>query len=357
MTKGTPTHKGNPTIVDVAERAKVSKSTVSNVVRGSDRVAAATIARVQLAIAELGYKPNGLARQFVQQRTTMLGVLTGDLANPFYGELSKRVERCAFERGYTAMFSNIEDSDARALTRIRAMTEHRVAGIIFLALFTASESIRAEIGDDVPVVFAGMRERWGSSASTNETAGGRIATEHLLELGHERIAFLTSPHIERRAARERHAGYQGAIRAAGLEPRRLIHWDAGSEMAVVDRQPKALFDEIRGEYGATAVFCANDLAAIALLDYCDRHAIKVPGELSIVGFDDVNLAELERISLTTIRQPLDLMAEAAVETVISGAEGHTDTTTHRVFEPSLIVRSSTGPIKPSRKQPLEPKKA
>jgi len=334
----------NPTIFDVAKRARVSKSTVSNVVRGSDCVAPATSARVQAAILDLGYRPNGLARQFVQQRTTMLGVLTGDLSNPFYAELSKRVERSAFERGYTALFSNIEDSDERALTRVRAMTEQRAAGIIFLALFTPANSIRREIGNSVPVVFAGTRERWGHSASVNETSGGRRATEHLLSLGHKRIAFLTSPHIEPRVTEARHAGYLSALVAAGVEPLDLIDWAEGSETALVAGKPKNVLDQIRGTDGATAVFCANDLAAIALLDLCDRHAIDVPSELSIVGFDDVPFAGLERISLTTITQPLDLIAQAAVDSVVNRAEGDTSGKRHDVFDPSLTVRGSTGKL-------------
>ena len=336
-----------PTIVDVAELANVSKSTVSNVVRGTVGVAPQTRDRVERAIADLGYRPNALARQFVQQRTTLIGVLVGDLDNPFYGELSKRVERCAFEHGYTTMFCNIEGPDEYALPRVRAMVEQRVAGVVLLTLFARTPVIEAELEGRVPVVFAGLREQWGDSVSTSDAAGGRLAIEHLIQLDHRRIAFVTSPHVEQRAERARYNSYRSTMRAAGLQARPPIHWDAGSETATIRREVRPLLDEIRGG-GATAAFCANDLAAIALLDFCDRHAIKVPDALSVVGFDDVYLAGLMRISLTTVRQPLDQIAATAVDVVMSRLDGTlVGPARHVVAAPSLVVRASTA--KPRRR--------
>ena len=132
-----------PTIFDVAALAGVSKSTVSNVIRGTDGVAVATRERVQRAVKILGYRPNVLARQFVQQRTTILGVLVGDLDNPFYAEMAKRVERYAYDAGYTAMFCNIEggEGDDFALSRVESLLEQRVAGIVFLAFFGRSPDV------------------------------------------------------------------------------------------------------------------------------------------------------------------------------------------------------------------------
>src|ERR687886_1977179 len=148
-----------PTIFDVAALAGVSKSTVSNVVRGGDGVAPATRARVEGAVERLGYRPNALARQLVRQRTNIVGVLVGDLANPFYAQLARGVERCAAARGYRVMFSNIEEDE----NAVEALLEQRVAGFVFLALPAGAPAVDHR----VPAVFAGLRERWGDSVAVS----------------------------------------------------------------------------------------------------------------------------------------------------------------------------------------------
>ncbi|HEX8854176.1 MAG TPA: LacI family DNA-binding transcriptional regulator [Thermoleophilaceae bacterium] len=332
----------NPTIFDVAALAGVSKSTVSNVVRGNDGVSAATRARVERAIEILGYRPNVLARQFVSQRTTILGVLVGDLDNPFYGDLAKRLERLAFRSGYTTMFCNIEgagDEEADfAASRVEALLEQRPAGVVFLAFFGRSPDIAAALGG-VPVVFAGLREDWGDSVAVSNSAGGKLATEHLLDLGHRRIAYLTTHSLERRAHVARHRGYQAAMRGAGVDPAPPIHWGPGSEEATVKGADLSLLDQLRD---TTAVFCSNDIGAIAVLEYADRHGLRVPEDLSVVGFDDVHLASLARISLTTIRQPFDDIARIAVDTLLGRLSGTLEgPPRHTQLAPALVVRSST----------------
>jgi LacI family transcriptional regulator len=335
----------SPTIFDVAALAGVSKSTVSNVIRGTDGVAAATRERVDRAIEILGYRPNVLARQFVQQRTTILGVLVGDLDNPFYAEMAKRVERYAFAAGYTAMFCNIEgEEDFFALSRVESLLEQRVAGVLFLAFFGRSPDVQRRLNATAPVVFAGLREDWGDSVSVSDSGGARLATGHLIDLGHRRIAYLTTDHVEARASRPRLAGYRSVMRAAGASAGPAMTWAADSEHATVKGQDVPLLDQLTGPRGVTAVFCSNDLGAIALLEVTDRHGIAVPDELSIVGFDNVHLAGLARISLTTVSQPFDDIARMGVAAVLGRLSGAiTGAFRHEVVKPSLIVRSSTGP--------------
>jgi LacI family transcriptional regulator len=331
-----------PTILDVAAHARVSKSTVSNVVRGSDGVAEETRRRVQEAIATLGYRPNALARQFVRQRTTILGVLVGDLENPFYAEMAKGVERYAFERGYTAMLCNIEGSPDFAVSRVEALVEQHVAGLVFLALFGGVDRIRAALDPATPAVFAGLREDWADSVSVSDRAGAKLAMQHLVDLGHERIAYLTSSHVEERASRGRHAGAQSVLRAAGLSGGPAVYWDGEGEVARVGGRPVTLLSLFKGRERHTAVLCSNDLQAIALLEFADRQSLRVPEDLAVVGFDDIHLAGLARISLSTVRQPIDALAAAAVDTVVGRLEGRTTgPATHRSLEPSLVVRGST----------------
>jgi len=344
-TNGDAAQVREPTIFDVAALAGVSKSTVSNVVRGTDGVSERTRARVERAIAILNYRPNALARQFVRQRTTLLGVLVGDLDNPFYGDIAKRLERVAFEHGYTTMFCNIEgEDDDFAVSRVEAILEQRPAAIVFLAFYGRSPDIQAALRGSVPVAFAGLREDWGDSVSVSNSQGGALATQHLIDLGHRRIAYVTTPSVEQRAGQARHRGYQAAMRTAGATHHAPLHWNPGSEHATLRGRRVPLADHIGGAGGATAVFCSNDIGAIAMLDHADRHGIRVPEDLSVVGFDDVPLASLARISLTTVAQPLDDIARQAVESVLARLDGSvTGPPRHIRVSPSLVVRSSTAP--------------
>jgi LacI family transcriptional regulator len=337
------------TIFEVAALAGVSKSTVSNVVRGAEGVAEGTRERVLEAIARLGYRPNVLARQFVQQRTTTLGVLVGDLDNPFYAEMAKLIERWGFHHGYTAMFCNIEGDDDLAVAGVESLLEQRVAGIVFLAFFGRSPDIEQLLRQRVPVVFVGLREEWGDSVAVNDAAGARLATEHLIELGHRRIAYMTTPAVERRADRARQAGYREAMRRAGLTPLPPVRWAPGEELATIGGRPAPLTDVLKGPECPTGWFVSNDLGAIGLQEYMDLHGLHVPGDVSLVGFDNVSLSGLARISLTTVAQPLDELARRGVERLVEliehGGENHPGARRPRVVTVpvQLVVRGSTAP--------------
>jgi LacI family transcriptional regulator len=338
-----PLARKPPTIFEVAALAGVSKSTVSNVVRGVDGVSPDTRERVLAAIERLGYRPNALARQFVQQRTTMLGVLVGDLDNPFYAEMAKLIERWAFHHGYTAMFCNIEGEDEMAVAGVGTLIEQRVAGIVFLAFFGRSPEIEELLRRRVPVVFVGLREEWGDSVAVSDGAGARLATEHLIELGHRRIGYLTTPAVERRADRARHAGYRDAVRRAGLEPSAPVRWIPGAEEAAIGGRAVPLTEVLMGPDRPSALFVSNDLGAIALQEFIDVHGLRVPEDVSLVGFDNVSLSGLARISLTTVAQPLDELARLGVERLVERIEHGGDRHRATTVPVELVVRGSTGP--------------
>jgi LacI family transcriptional regulator len=330
------------TIFEVAALAGVSKSTVSNVVRGVDGVAVGTRERVLEAIERLGYRPNALARQFVQQRTTTLGVLVGDLVNPFYAEMAKLIERWAFHHGYTAMFCNIEGEDEMAVAGVESLLEQRVAGIVFLAFFARSPEIEELLRRRVPVVFVGLREEWGDSVAVSDGAGARVATEHLVQLGHRRISYLTTPAVERRADRARHSGYREAMRRAGLDPSPPVRWVPGSEDATVGGRAASLAEILKGPDPPTGLFVSNDLGAIALQEFIDLHGLRVPEDVSLVGFDNVSLSGLARISLTTVAQPLDELARLGVERLVHRIDGNGGRPPGPITVPvQLVVRGST----------------
>src|SRR5881396_3959101 len=166
-----PAMHRHPTILDVASHAGVSKSTVSNVVRGLPGVSEATRRRVGTAIRELGYRPNVLARQLVQQRTSILGVVGGDLANPFFAEMAKSVERHAAARGYTAMFCNTEGDSQSELAGIETLLAQRVAGVVFFAFSGDSRTMRETLQHQIPAVFVSCGADWGDVVSVDDEVG------------------------------------------------------------------------------------------------------------------------------------------------------------------------------------------
>jgi LacI family transcriptional regulator len=334
----------HPTILDVASRAGVSKSTVSNVVRGVSSVSEATRGRVVAAIEELGYRPNVLARQLVQQRTSMLGVVVGDLANPFFAEMAKSVERHAAAHGFTAMFCNTEGDSQSELAGVETLLQHRVAGIVFLAFSGDSRTMQDALSQHIPAVFVSCSAEWGDVVSVDDKLGGRLATDHLIQAGHRRIAFLSIPELEEQSDRARLEGYRLALKEAGLTGAMRISWSPPADHALLDGVERPLLDAFSGAGAATAVFASNDVAAIALQEFADRVNLKVPGDLSIVGFDDVPMAGLARIGLTTVAQPRDELARLGIATIADRIDrklkGPPRTT---LVDVRLVARRSTAP--------------
>ncbi len=332
----------HPTILDVASRAGVSKSTVSNVVRGLPGVSEQTRRRVLVAIEQLGYRPNVLARQLVQQRTSILGVVVGDLANPFFAEMAKSVERHAAARGYTAMFCNTEGDSQSELAGVETLLEHRVAGIVFLAFSGESRIMRETVEHQVPVVFVSCHESWGDVVHVDDVMGGRIATRHLAEAGHRRIAYLSIPELEDRSDHSRYQGYQEEMKAAGLGDTVRISWSPPSDHAMVDGDERSLDEVFAGPDRITAVFASNDVAGIYLQEFADRVGLRVPEDLSVVGFDDVPMAGLARIGLTTVSQPRDELARLGISTIIDRIERRLKgPPTRTLIEVKLVERAST----------------
>lgn len=328
------------TILDVARLADVSKSTVSNVIRDAKGIAPQTIARVRAAIDELGYRPNVLARQLVQQRTNVLGVVVGDLANPFFSEMTKQIEHYAGQCGYQVMFCNTQIDEHIELAGLRGLLDYRVAGLIFLAYAGDEGSARLVTNSRVPALFLACTADWGDVVSPDDEKGGRIATEHLLALGHRRIAYITDPSVEDAANQARQAGYRGAMAKAGL-PVAVYHWQNSDGKTLKETSIEKL---LLGDQRVTGVFCFSDFGAIELLDCADRLGVRVPRDLSVVGFDDVTLASLRRINLTTVAQPKEMMARIAVTTISSRIKGELSGGYRRqIVDCGLVVRGSTAP--------------
>ena len=310
-----------PTIVDVAERSGTSKSTVSYVIRGGTHVSPDKRRRVLTAIEELGYRPNGVARQLVLRRTSTIGVVVGDLANPFYGELVKQLERHAHEAGFATSVSNTDGHSEREAARVAALLEQRVAGIVMLQFGGDRDILDEVIGDGTPVAVVSSTEPRVDSVGVDERVGLGLAVRHLAGLGHERIAYVTSALVEERTNAARYDSFARACRETGCV-----------EATVED---------------ATAIAAANDILAIELIERLERDGRRVPADVSVVGFDGIAVGSLARIGLTTVAQPHEELAAAGIRLLLDRVRDGFDGPPRRILlEPRLVVRATTARMEP-----------
>ncbi|HEY3073237.1 MAG TPA: LacI family DNA-binding transcriptional regulator [Candidatus Limnocylindrales bacterium] len=331
-----------PTLGDVAALAGVSRSTVSNVVRGSDVVAPRTRRRVAAAIEQLGYRPNALARQLLRGRASTVGVIARDLRNPFTAEMASFVEREVARFGFAAMFCATESDSDREEQAVRLMIENRVSGLVFLSYLENPGLVGSRINGQTPTVFIAADEPWADSVTVNEQRGGELVAEHLIELGHRRLAFV-GPTSRDRADSRRLEGFMRIATSRGLEPA-VIAWDPPDGKVMLDDHAASWSEILTAGRRVTGIFAANDFAAIDLLDVADSIGIRVPKDLSIVGFDDVAMASLRRINLTTVSQRREELVRLGIETLRGRIDGRI------AGEPrvtlagvTLVQRGSTAP--------------
>lgn len=338
--------RAHPTIHDVAEASGVSKSTVSNVVRGVGNVQPETRERVLQAIATLGYRPNALARNLVKRRTSTMGLVVGDLANPFYSELAKLVELRASHSGCTTMIANTNGRWESEQSQIESLLEQRVAGLLMLQFSGERAIIDETVAQSVPLVLLTTWDDRTDCVCIDDEQGAALATSHLVELGHRRVGYLSSVLVEPSVEQARFAGYRHALQSAGLEVPEdaVVHLTMPAYLRGAGAVPPALDRVLSSPHRPTAFFCANDLMAIELIDRLEERGLRVPGDVSVVGFDDIAVAGLRRISLTTVVQPTHQLARIGVETFMERSElGFASPWRQVRLEPTLAVRGSTGP--------------
>ena len=307
------------TLKDVAALAGVSPSTVSNVVRGSDVVATRTRRGVLAAIDQLGYRPNALARQLVRGRATTIGIIVRDLHNPFTAEMASFAEREIARFGFAAMFCATEGDPYREGQAVTLMLENRVSGLIFLSYPTNPTDLGRRVNGQVPTMFIAADEPWSDSVTVDELRGGELVARHLIGLGHRRLAFV-GPTIFDRADARRLEGFLRVAREANLDPG-VINWDPPAPELVVRGSRTSWARLLMAPSRPSAIFCVNDFTSIDLLEVADELGIGVPDSLSIVGFDDVDMARLRRINLTTVQQPREELVRLGVERLLGRVDG------------------------------------
>ena len=305
-------------LVDVAKRAGVSKSTASNVIRGSALVAEATRQRVERAIAETGYLPNAIARSLKARSSKAIGMLVPDLNNPFHAELVVSVERAASELDFAVLAVHTGCSPHVEMEAGRILMERRVDGVVIAGISLDSSLPKLLLDRSIPVAVVSLGEfdddRLG--IVDQDDAGAMYAiVEHLCGLGHRRLAF-DAQILRENSGERRRIGFESALRQRGLK--------------AVDLS------------GATAIIAHNDMQAIALIDRLEQSGRRVPQDVSVVGYDDIPLAAHSRIGLTTVRSNALEIGRRSVELVVSASREGRHIHHRELHDNPLIIRSSSG---------------
>ena len=321
-----------PTLHDVAARAGVSKSLVSLALQGSTKVAPASRDAILAAADELGYRPNRMASNLALQRTQTIGVHILDLHNPVFAEILDGVQEGVRARDYSTLLVTGNADPVAERTEITRLLESRIEGLVLIA-HRLPDDVLADIAREVPTVVVTWRTDGIAgldSVAGDDLAGARLAVDHLVSLGHARIVHVSGG--DNRIARQRRAGYERAMADHGLAP------------VVID----AAFTEQGGyaganaavDAGATALVVANDLAAIGALAALRARGLRVPEDVSVVGYDGMRL--LDSLDLTTVAQPLADMGRAAADLLIERIDSPGKASTHRLVETRLVARGSSG---------------
>ncbi|HSL31687.1 MAG TPA: LacI family DNA-binding transcriptional regulator [Anaerolineales bacterium] len=327
------------TIREVAESAGVSYATVSHVINNTRVVSQETRERVLAAMSALNYRPNALARSLRQGKTNTMGLVLPDSANPFFAEISRSIEDEAFKKGYSVFLCNTELDLERELFYVDVLSKKQVDGIIFVAAGDQADSLDYLVHRNLPVVMIDrdVPNVDVDAVLTDHQLGGFLATRHLLELGHTRIACIAGPSSITPSA-ERIIGYRNALEQAGLAyDENLVlrgdyHAQSGLEIthAILQMKPRP-----------TAIFALNDLMALGALRAAAEAGCSVPGDLAIVGYDDLELAHFTNPPLTTIAQPKKEIGAQAVRLLIDRMSQKSSPPRRLVLPPELIIRRST----------------
>lgn len=330
-------------IRQVASHAGVSVGTVSNVLNRPEIVAPTTRARVLRAITELGFVPNESARQLRRGRGRVLGLVVLDVANPFFTDVARGVDEATSDAGMAIIFCNSDGDPIREAAYLDLLEEQRVQGVLITPINDANERLIELRQRGILVILLDRLARRPDlcSVSVDDVLGGEQAIRHLLETGHRRIAFVGGPwRLEQ--VRDRFHGAQQAVREAGLgeDVLRLVETPGTTVPAGRDAAGRVL--GLPRAARPTAVFCANDLLALGVLQGLTRQQVRVPADIALVGYDDIDFAAAAAVPLSSVRQPRQRLGRVAAELLMDEAN-HPDTHRHQqvVFDPELVVRESS----------------
>lgn len=325
-------------IKTIAERASVSPSTVSRALRNDPRISQETLIVVQTLAREMGYVPSQIARSLVLQRTFTLGVVVTTLADPYVGQVMAGLEAAAVAQSYSLLLVTSNGFPEQEVRAIETLRQHRVDAFLVVSSRAGDlyASLLRQMEQPLVLINSRRREEGSYAVGTDTAQGAQLATQHLLSLGHRRIAFVGGPPGGHSSA-QRRSGYLSALAQAGLEVDHRLLLPGSGEAADGQRALPWLLD-----LEATGVVCYNDLTALGLLAAADAADIPVPQELSVVGMDNLPFGQLSSPRLTTVDQRAGELGRHAIQLAVAAMDdpGVADI----VLESRLVVRASTGEV-------------
>ncbi|MBB1482427.1 LacI family DNA-binding transcriptional regulator [Tessaracoccus sp. MC1865] len=327
---------------DVADLAKVSLGTVSNVVNNPDKVLPDTRRRVEDAIRELGWIPNQMARELRAGRSQTIGLAVMDVTNPFFADLLRAAQSRLESEGYYSTIGDADNRTDREKALLRSFRDQRVGGVILGPI----ESIPTEVAElrraGIPTVLVD-RVNGGEhcTAGVDDVEGGAIAGRHLIGQGHRRLAFVGGPGMLTQV-RRRHEGISGAAADAGAE---LLVIPTPEFSFAAGRDAADNLADIPAERRPTGVFCANDVLAVGLLQGLVARQLRVPDDVAIIGYDDIEFAAAAAVPLSSVAQPRRELGRAAADLLLEEIGDRKAGRSHEhremVFTPTLVVRASS----------------
>lgn len=324
---------------DVARLAGVSTSTVSHVINNNRFVSEAIREKVNAAIGQLNYAPSALARSLKLNQTHTIGMLITSSSNPFYSEVVQGVERSCYERGYSLILCNTDGDEERLNRSLETLLQKRVDGLILM--FTENHLPSPETLSRYPAIPVVMMD-WAPFAGVNDIIqenafiGGRMATEYLIAQGYRRIACITGP-LDKTTSTQRLEGYRQALQEAGMARDAGLEVTGDFEFAggLSAMQQLLALDE-----RPDAVFAGNDAMAVGVYQAIYRHGLRIPQDIAVMGYDDIQLAQYMTPPLTTIHQPKDELGELAIDTLLHRMKAPDAEAQVLVLTPELVVRDS-----------------
>jgi LacI family transcriptional regulator len=325
---------------DVASRAGVSLGTVSNVLNHPNLVAPSTRVRVETAIRDLDFVPSAAARMMRAQRSRVIGLVVPDISNPFFTSVARGVEDACLEAGFAVILCNSDEDASREDRYLGLLAAQRVGGILITPTRTSLKPLSRFLDQGVAIALLDndTATNEACSASVDDELGGRLAVDHLVSQGHTTIGWLAGPSDIPQVC-EREAGLASAAHQASIIriPATQMTTSAADE---------AMTRALSQGFDGTAVVCANDLLAFGAIRALNRRGLSVPYDMSIVGYDDIDFAASAAVPLTSVRQPKYELGHAAATMVIGEVENPSSHAHQRVkFQPQLVVRESTAPVK------------
>jgi LacI family repressor for deo operon, udp, cdd, tsx, nupC, and nupG len=336
-----------PKIKDVAKTAGVSVATVSAVInqrRSLIPVSESTRAKVLQAVKKLNYQVNEQARALRRGRSNTIGVVASDITQPFSGQMLKIVQQAVRDRGYHFLVADSNNSAGEEMSNLQIFMQKKVEGILFLSVPNdeEDEGVQMLVDNNIPVVLTERhaKERNVPAVLVDNTAGVVQAVEHLIDHGHERIGYISGPR-RNCLSEERHEGYYMVLDHHGLPYEESLVAEGGLTLEDGFSAMQELLDQPEPP---TAVFAFNDATAIGAMRAIREKGFSIPGQVAIIGFDDIPMAEYCEPGLTTVRQPVDRMCREGVRVLLDILEGQfsKDFSDAIVLDPELIIRRSCG---------------